>query len=366
MTTWAEAKTARTKDEILEDMLVDLAAAGVPTDAWEPTTDARALVEVEATAQAKTEKIRASVAQAGFLSSRGDWQDATGSGFFDLARAPATKTVGILEITEAGGGPLTNRSARTVRAVSDTGQYFVNRDAFSVGTGQTIEVTFLAEVAGSSGNVANGSITTFQTSLPGYTCNNPDQGTGSWITTPGANAEGDDDYEQRMRDQWSTIGAGGNAAAVRARVGAYDATLTRIFVDDANPNGAGSVDVYIATALATATVEQVAGALAYLTPLKAVGTGPLRVFAAPVYTQSVVATLTTDGSNGTAAADAAQALADLEASFTDLGGTLYPAAIVAALMGVDGAVNAVVTTPAAPVVLGQADLLDLDPILTVT
>lgn len=368
MTTWEEAKTARTKDAILETWMVDLAAADVPTDAWEPTTDARAMLELEATAQAKTEEIRADTAQAGFLSSKGDWLDATGTGFFDLPRAPATKTVGTVRVRDdANVGPLLNRPARSVRVQADTGEYFVNNEAFSVLLGGYADVAFVAEVAGAGGNVANSSISTLTTSLPGFAVSNPAVGaTGTWITAAGADAEKDADYEARQRAQWSTLGAAGNDDAVKARVRAADSTLTRIFVDDANPNGAGSADVYIATAIGTASGDQVDAVTAYIVPLKAVGTGPLRVLAAPLYEQEVVATLLTDGSNASAEADAEQALADLQATF-GLGGTLYRAAIIAALMGVDGALNVVLPTPAADGALGQADVLVFDPItLTVT
>jgi hypothetical protein len=112
--------------------------------------------------------------------------------------------------------------------------------------------------------------------------------------------------------------------------------------------------------------------LAALSPQKAVGTGELRVFAAPLVTQGVTATLYTDGTNAAAQADADAAITGLVptqavgSTSVGLGGTLYTLGdIVPALMSVAGALNVVLTVPAADVVLGNSDALVLTPSITV-
>jgi hypothetical protein len=49
---------------------------------------------------------------------------------------------------------------------------------------------------------------------------------------------------------------------VAYRIAAADATITRWFIDDANPNGPGSLDVYIAPSTGTASGGQVTAMLA--------------------------------------------------------------------------------------------------------
>lgn len=376
--TLAAILDTRTEDEIFAADLLTLAGLDVPTTGWQTTAIQYAYIKIGARSQAAAELFRKRYAQAGYLDtvhlSGADWVDILSSGFFQVYRSPATYSIHQIRITDVSAGSALDRTARTVRIKhAATGLYFVNNEAFHVDASGYADVQFVCESSGSQGNVAPSGTWEIITSLPGYGATNPVVGgTGVSVTVAGADAESSASVVTRCRNKWSTLGRGGNAAAVAYRIAAADPTITRWFIDDANPNGPGSLDVYIAPATGTASGGQVTAMQAALEPQKAVGTGELRVFAAPLVTEGVTATLYTDGSNGSAQADADAAIAamvptqDPGSTSVGLGGTLYVLGdIVPALMAVAGALNVTVSLPSADVVYGNADAVTFTPTITV-
>lgn len=365
MATLAEIRTVQTEAEALADLLVDLAAEGVSYTGWQYTAIQSALTRIAARSDAAAQAIRLSVVNGGFPNTAiGAWLDATIAGFFNLTRTPAVKTIGVFRVTDAASvGPLTTKGVGEVRVTyGDPAIVFANREAFSVALSGYTDVSFVAEVAGTSGNIPNSSTLGFVTAIPGFTVTNPAVGaTGTWITTAGAASESDAAYLRRALSRWSSLGAGGNAEAQAYLCTVADSALTLVGVNDANPNGAGSVDVYLATATGTASGGQVTTAQTYLRLRKASGTGELRCFAAPTYTNAVTATLYSDGTRISTDieddADAAMALYASEQAA--LGGYIYRAELTQRLMGISGVVNLTLTTPAADVTLDAfARILD--------
>jgi uncharacterized phage protein gp47/JayE len=364
--TLATVLTTRTEAEVVADFLADLAAEDVPTAGWQPTSIQRAMLQIEARSQAAAEAIRLRVVQGGYLdTATGAWLDLLAQGFFGLPRVAASAAVHKFRVTDSTAGAALSKQARTVRVRHDlTGLTFINAESFEVpmsGSTSGADPQFVCETLGVGGNVAASSAWTLITSLPGYTVTNPAIGvTGSSLVTAAVDEETDAALRERCRNRWSTLGAGGNAAAVAYRITQASTTVTRWQIDDANPNGPGSLDVYIANASGPATSDEVEDVEDYLTPRKAVGTGELRVFAATAHNVAVTATLYTDGSSGTVAADAATALSTLQASFA-LGEPLYLAELVQQLMGVDSVINVVIAAPVADVTLAIGEALVFSP-----
>lgn len=365
MSTYAEIRTVQTEAEAFADLLVELASEGVSYTGWQHTAIQSALTRIAARNKAAATVIRKAVVDGGYTTTaRLTWLDALIPGFWDLRRTPAVKTVGTFRITDtAGVGPLATKGVGEVRVTYGTpGIVFVNREAFSVSLSSYADVSFVAEVAGAAGNIPNSSTLGFVTALPGYTVTNPAVGaTGTWITIAGAAAEADAVYIARALSRWGSLGAGGNTSAIRYRCSVADSAITLVGVDDANPNGAGSVDVYVATATGTASGGQVTTVDTYLQLRKAAGTGKLRTFAAPTYTNAVTSTLYSDGTRLSTDieddADAAMAL--LASEQAALGGYIYRAEITQRLMDIAGVVNMTLATPAADVTLANfARILD--------
>lgn len=101
-----------------------------------------------------------------------------------------------------------------------------------------------AETAGADGNIAPGSLLTIE-AHPGVILSAPKD----WITTPGADAEGDDALRRRIDDRWASLGAGQPAAQYRyvaeSRPGIARAIVVR------TPRGPGSIDLFLISAAPT-------------------------------------------------------------------------------------------------------------------
>lgn len=385
-TTLAQLFTARTQAAILADMYATGATLGVDVIGVQAERMYRALYEIEAAAKAREDYLRVQVAYAGFLgtvklantASDGtvfippNWTDLLAKGFFNLTRYSAVATVGNASLTcsaAAAPGNVPAGQARFASSAGTGGIVFKNKYSFTVTPSTTVPVTLVAEIPGITGNVGINSITTNVTTLAGCTISNPGSG-GSWITTTGADYETDDALIARCLARWAASSYGGaRSAYAQWVVDAFDAlgltpTVTRIGVDDTNPNGAGSTDVYLANATGAATAEEVAIVDAFLQPRRALGTGPLRVFAAPATVITIAGTI--QGNTGGAALGTANLLA-LEAVIKP-GGKVYRAAIEAALMApsVPGAYNVILTAPLADTQLATFAVPDFSITLAAT
>jgi hypothetical protein len=266
--TLAAVLTTQTQDEIFAADLAAMAALDLPVTGWGPTSIQYALTWINARDKALYQTFRQRLARAGYLDtvilSGADWVDLLSAGFFQVYRSPATATIQQIRFTDTSAGSALDKAVRTVR-IRDaaTGLYFFNAEAFHLDASGYADVSFICESLGAQGNIAPGATWLNVTSLPGYTATNPAVGaTGVSVTTAGADAESSASVVLRCRNKWSTLGRGGNAAAVAYRIAAADATITRWFIDDANPNGPGSLDVYIAPSTGTASGGQVTAMLA--------------------------------------------------------------------------------------------------------
>ncbi len=65
-----------------------------------------------------------------------------------------------------------------------------------------------------------------------------------WITTVGVDEEADAELRERFSLAWDELSLGGTAAAVRSWAASVDG-VTSVIVDEDQPRGAGTVDVYI-------------------------------------------------------------------------------------------------------------------------
>ena len=164
----------------------------------------------------------------------------------------------------------------------------------------------------------------------------------------GIGAESDKSVLARCLARWAATSYGGAASAYRQWVNdafvaiAQTNTINRIGVDDTNPNGPGSTDIYLANAGGPAGLTELAVVSPFLLARRGLGTGPLRIFAAPSIAIPVIATLY--GNTGGAALGAA-ALASLQAEIP-LGGKVYFSALLSLLKDIPGVYNVAMTSPA--------------------
>jgi hypothetical protein len=123
--------------------------------------------------------------------------------------------------------------------------------------------------------------------------------------------------------------------------------ITRIYVDDTNPDGPGSVWVYMARDLLPATAEDIDLVDAYVVPKWRAGGGPFASKAAAVTTITVDGLIKGPTNASVALTQASAALTALAPTYAIGGDTVYVHQIEKALgNGVTGAQNVVATSPA--------------------
>jgi uncharacterized phage protein gp47/JayE len=232
-----------TEDQILDVMLGLLKSAGFPVMSWAPKAIPRRLLRAMARAGANLSGLIPILARSGFGAlALGDWLDVYTESFYNLARDPATFTVGQLVLEDIGGvGPETFVVGQ-LWAVSADGHRYRNTTGGTLPLNGTISgntalsLTFEAENEGAAYNVAVGDITELATPIPGIRVSNPVIGaTGTWITEQGVDEESDPAYFARGQGRWSTLGVGGNDDFYRYNARTAAPAVTRVQVLEATP-----------------------------------------------------------------------------------------------------------------------------------
>lgn len=346
MITLTAALIARTPEQILQQLMADLATAGVDATGFDTYSVERALPELDAKALSVEENIRVQVVKGMVLEEAATLEDPAwlrrlAKSWYQVEWLPATKAVHTFKLTnETTGGPFTFGPRQLVATTAD-GILFrsVDGGTINAGVGQTLELLFSAEKAGIIGNIGAGQITKLVTGIPGVAIENE---VGSLVAA-GVEDETNQQLVDRSHARWSTLGAGGHSAAFLYLVRQAAPTVTRVFVRDDNPGGPGTVYLYLSNPAGPATAEELAAAIAYLAPLKPLGSGPVSLFASTPVIVNVAGTLYTDGTNAAALAEGQLALATLASGF--IKPVLYLEVLRSRLMSVRGAINVVLSSP---------------------
>lgn len=256
--------------ELLLDILVSLR---FPARSWQEGSNQRSLVEAFARMYASVTEVVRDMAAGGYNDTAvGAWLDLYSLSEYRHRRKPAVRTRGYVRLVAAPGapGPFTLQPLDLVLSDS-TGQTFRNVAPITLTGGQTLAVLVEAESAGAAGDVAVGALTELKTPLAGVSVSNPVlAGDTTWITVNGADAESDEALRERNANKWGTLGA----VAMPRRGYAYhalqaDTSVRRVYVDDTNPRGPGTITVYVAGDAGALSGTVVSAVNAHL-----IGTGP--------------------------------------------------------------------------------------------
>ena len=337
--TYAEALATRTVSSWMAFLLAELAAYGSSISGWSDGAPQRAFLEGEARALSFETTLRSQLASTASIqkciAAGPTWVDAVMT-FFDLdntaggkGRIPASKAVWTIdvEITAALGALTINgANAPSIQFQSTTGVIFqctqVAGVDIQVSTSYkgTIQVT--ARNAGTTGNVTPGAITKLIAGPAGLSV---DLGGTQTQTSVARNAEGDAEYIARGIARWGREGAGWTTPAwdyfipLYGNNGATGGSLnvTRWYVDETNPDGPGTVHVYLGNSTGPATAPEVAAVDAGLNGLavKPVGAVDVNVDPATEHALIINITITTDGSNASVETDCQSAIETLIAAF---------------------------------------------------
>jgi uncharacterized phage protein gp47/JayE len=229
-----------------------LKAAGFETTGWQRGRIQRALLYTISTGVADLAELGKVIVEFGFNdTASGEPLNEFSKSRFDNTKTPAVKAQGPMRLASVANIPYTITPGQLI-AATDSGVEFRNITGGVLPAGSTLApatmatpLVWEARLAGSNGNVSNGSVTRLLTPLAGVTISNDVlDANGNWYTTAGADEESDASIQQRNKTKWPTL------ALALIREGfenvARSGGAMKVYVDDTNPRGAGTVDVYVA------------------------------------------------------------------------------------------------------------------------
>jgi uncharacterized phage protein gp47/JayE len=364
-----EALTTQTEQEAREELASDLAARGVDDKGFPDTSTQRRLLDSAAASQARASKLRAQLTMAGSRAlveqipdadGRDAWAEYLSLGFYGLPRDPATRAQHRFVLTNAATGVQREIAPRQLRARAGKVE-FINLEGGTLLIGGTLPLTWEAQTAGVVGNVPPGTVRQLVTALAGVTIDNPAiSGQGSSITKAARDAERNASLLARGDARWGATSAGGSPGSYiewidqAFKYAGVEKTVTKWLVDDENPNGPGSTDVYLANDAGGATADEIAIVSAYYAIRRGTGTGPLRVLSATPRVLTYTATLYS--TSGNAVADAIAADAELTADL-DIGAVVYRHEIVERLMSIPGMKNVTLDFEDTDLVINEVALI---------
>jgi len=235
------------------------------TTSWQEGSWQRTLIEIFAVVYAAATHGVSQIAAGGYNDLAEDvWLHLLSDSHYDNQVHAAVATQGKLTLTSTSLAPPYPIAIDDLTAADANGLTFRNKTAGTLSSGGTLELLFEAESPGSAGNVSPGTITILKTPLAGVSITNPLQPDGSsWVTRDGADVETNPELRTRNRTKWATLGIGPGMAYVHNARQAHS-SVKRVYVDDTNPDGPGTFDIYLAGDSGPASATIVAAVDSYL------------------------------------------------------------------------------------------------------
>lgn len=199
---------------------------------------------------------------------------------FDNTRSAAVATQYNLRLTLAPGQPpITFTIGSFVASTEDGLKTYRNIEAKTLTSVAPITLLCEAEVAGAVGNAGLNTVTNVVTSYAGVTVTND--------TAPirsGVDPESNAAIQLRNRQKWATLSIENTNAAIEYLIKTQVPEIVSVAINDLNPRGPGTVDMYVAGPLATASPAAVASALLVARARYFDANPRIQVVAAPVGT----------------------------------------------------------------------------------
>jgi len=268
--TLEQLRTPATEDEALETLIGYLSAVGFNSSSWHSGSLQRQFLRMFAVAYADMTTFIAAVAGAAYNeTATGDALTAFSLSHYQNTRTEAVAAVGSMVLSNSGVVPYAIGVGEVVVAYStptgDEQVTFRNTTGGTLAAGGTLTISVTADVPGADGNVPTDTDLYLVTALAGVTVTNPAlAGTETWLTTTGSDQETDAALRVRNATRWATRSTETIADTVLNICLNAAAGIEKVSVNDQNPRGAGTFDVYLAGLDDTASSGDVAAALAAL------------------------------------------------------------------------------------------------------
>lgn len=246
---WKALIGAKTFDELVEESRQRLIDKGSSITNWNIGGIFRTLTELAMQAVADLHALLVKIVPMGYAkTATGQWLDLAAEDIM-VTRHQEQKTVGHILFGRLQPGPSIRIAANSIvktdmAADGDELRYFVSTETVLPENALAVFVPAQAEFAGARYNVGQGYIKNLVTHIDGidYVTNAAD-----WITEEGADREEDEPYRERYFLKWDELSTGSTGQAyaswARAVTGVTDAA-----VNDRNPRGQGTINVYITSA----------------------------------------------------------------------------------------------------------------------
>lgn len=240
-----EEFTAETATDELIDLLDTL---GFSASSWQSGSVQRTMVQMSGYVYFALRSYVAGISYLAFNeTSEGDSLTAFSASHYDNDRILATCAQHTCTLTGGAVGPPYTIAIDEVVA-SDGTRTFRNKTGGTIPAGGTLTgVRFDAEVAGTDGNVSVGTITSLVTPYAGVTITN------TVLAVAGVDEETDAALRLRNSAKWSTLSVVEAIADRYEYVARTVLSNCRVSVDSTNPNGPGTLDVYLATSTGVAS-----------------------------------------------------------------------------------------------------------------
>lgn len=320
-----------TQETIFNAALSVASAIGLPVSSWQAGDPTRSLYLLESETLSTLEIIVVGFITSGFLDyATGNWLTILAKQVYNVDRPDATYATTTVTLTNSGGGIFVIGPGDLTFKSSSSGQTYHNTTGGTLtGTPATLDLTVVADEAGSASSAGATEIDTLVTTLLGVTCSNA-------LAAVGVDAQDDATLRVQCRDKLGSLSPNGPSDAYSyvarnsALTGTTAVTRVRVYPDSetgqvtiylAGPSGGiGSPDLtLVQTAIAT-----------WATPLTIT---PLILSASNVSIDVAYTAYIYKSANKTTAQAEADIQASIEATFSTepIGGDIIPPATTGSL-----------------------------------
>lgn len=342
--------TPKTEEQALDELLDFLEGLGFTARSWQSGSKARHLVQLLARLRSSFSNTTLLITKGRYNdTAEGDWLTLKSRSDFNNIRTEATTTQIRVRFDDPNSAGPFSAAASNLIVKDEDGATYRSIDALTLPEGgSNVRIRFNAEVAGSASQPSSVSLVT---PLAGVDVSLVE------VIRPGADPESDTRLRDRNRSKWSTLSQAAPGDAYRVWAMEASDSVTRVWVDDLNPRGPGTIDVVIAGvsgALPSGVADTVKAYIngeidgVYRRPLSA----NLDVVSATNYYVNVNGTVYSHASYDLSVIDAAvQAAINDYISTVPVGGTVLLAELYRRAMAVEGVRNIQFTMPTADVIV---------------
>lgn len=356
MLSFSQLTTPVTEAEALEDVLSHLTTLGFAATSWQEGSVQHTICRLVAWLFSRMSEYAATVATGSVSeTASGEYLTRLSRSVYQNERKPAVAAQYTVVHTLAGGeGPHTIAVGALVATNGVATYRNIAGATLNSGT-SPLSLVYECEEPGAVGATAANTLTTLVTPLAGVTINNP-------ATSPvvaGRDEETDAALRERNALRWAELSIDMPADGYRSVALAVDG-IGRAAVDDTNPRGPGTADVYVAAASSTAAPADVTAADTAIQARRSVCADVL-VQGAAASTVTVAGTVYVSAAYAAAAATAVPAAISAYVDNLAIGGATLTTStkgvpldgILAAIRSVSGVLNVNLSSPAADQVLND-------------